>query len=73
MVARFDALRLFIFVLNLWTLQPHFTWRLTARTLQRLFEAVSQYVRTLPGLDQGWTHCPTLDVVLYQVLRVSER
>jgi len=26
-----------------------------------------QYFRTLPGLDQGWTQCPTLDVVLYQV------
>jgi len=24
-------------------------------------------------LDQGWTQCPTLDVVLYQVLRVSEQ
>ena len=32
-----------------------------------------QYFRTLPGLDQGWTQCPTLDVVLYQVLRVSEQ
>jgi len=21
-----------------------------------------QYFRTLPGLDQGWTQCPTLDV-----------
>jgi len=31
-----------------------------------------QYFRTLPGLDQGWTQCPTLDVVLYQVLRISE-
>jgi len=33
-----------------------------------------QYFRTLPGLiGQGWTRCPTLDVVLYQVLRVSEQ
>jgi len=32
-----------------------------------------QYFRTLPGLDQGWTQCPTLDVELYQVLRVSEQ
>jgi len=33
-----------------------------------------QYFRTLPGLDQGWTQCPTRDVVvLYQVLRVSEQ
>ena len=36
------------------------------------FEGVCmpQYFRTLPG--QGWIHCPTLDVVLYQVLQVSE-
>jgi len=32
-----------------------------------------QYFRTLPGPDQGWTQCPTLDVVLYEVLRVSEQ
>jgi len=40
-----------------------------------LFEGVCmpQYLRTLPGLDQGWTQCSTLDVVLYQVLRVSEQ
>jgi len=31
------------------------------------------YFDTLPGLDQGWTHFSTLDVVLYQVLRVSEQ
>jgi len=39
------------------------------------FEGVCmpQYFRTPPGLDQGWTQCPTLDVVLYQVLRVSEQ
>jgi len=39
------------------------------------FEGVCmpQYFRTLPGLDQGWTQCPALDVVLYQVLRVSEQ
>ena len=39
------------------------------------FEGVCmpQYFRTLPGLVQGWTQCPTLDVVLYQVLRVSEQ
>jgi len=30
MVARFDAVRLFIFVLILWTLQPHFTLWLSA-------------------------------------------
>ena len=29
------------------------------------FEGVCmpQYFRTLPGLDQGWNQCPTLDVV----------
>jgi len=34
MVARFDAVRLFILVvvLILWTLQPHFTFWLSART-----------------------------------------
>jgi len=32
-----------------------------------------QYFRTLQDLNQGWTQCPTLDVVLYQVLRVSEQ
>jgi len=32
-----------------------------------------QYFRTLPGLGQGWTQYPTLDVVLYQVLRADEQ
>ena len=32
-----------------------------------------QYFRTLPGLDEGSTQCPTLTVVLYQVPRVSEQ
>jgi len=32
-----------------------------------------QYFHTLPGLDQGWTQCPTLDVVLNQVLQVCEQ
>jgi len=32
-----------------------------------------QYFRILPGLDQGWTQCPAPDVVLYQVVRVSEQ
>jgi len=27
----------------------------------------------LHGHDQGWTQCPTLDVMLYQVVRVSEQ
>ena len=37
MVACFDAIRLFIFVLILWTLKPHFTLWLSAQTLQCLF------------------------------------
>jgi len=37
MVACFDAVRLFIFFLILWTLQPHFALWLSARTLQCLF------------------------------------
>jgi len=37
MVACFEAVRLFIFVIILWTLQPHFTLWLSARTLQCLF------------------------------------
>jgi len=37
------AVRLFMFVLILWTLQPHFTLRLSARTLQCLFEGVWQW------------------------------
>jgi len=28
---------------------------------------MQQYFRTLHALDQGWTQCPTLDVVVYQV------
>jgi len=33
-----------------------------------------QYFRTLPGLTTaGLKQCSTLDVVLYQVLRVSEQ
>jgi len=37
MVACFDAVRLFIFFLILWTLQPHYTLWLRVRTLQCLF------------------------------------
>jgi len=55
MVARFDAVRLF--VLTLWTLQPHFTLWLSAPTLYSVgsFEGVCmpQHIRDLPGLDQG--------------------
>jgi len=36
-VACFDAVRLFIIFLILWTLQPHFTLWLSTRTLQCLF------------------------------------
>jgi len=25
-----------------------------------------KFFRTLPGHDQGWTQCPTLNVVLYK-------
>ena len=41
--------------------------------LHRLHRLKAGPVRTLPGLDQGWTQCPTLNVVLYQVLPVSEQ
>ena len=37
MVACFEAVRLFIFFFILWTLKPHFTSWLSARTLQCLF------------------------------------
>jgi len=75
MVARFDAVRLFIFFLIFWTLQLHFTLQLSARRVQCLYEGVCipQYFRTLPGLDQGWIQCPALDVVPSQVLRISEQ
>ena len=41
------AVRLFTFVHILWTLQPHFTLRLSARTLQCLFESVWQWCSRL--------------------------
>jgi len=34
---------------------------------------MTQYFRTLSGLEQAWTPCPNLDVVLYEVLLVSEQ
>jgi len=37
MVAYFDVVRLFIFFLVLWTVQPHFTLWLSAWTLQCMF------------------------------------
>jgi len=53
MVACFDAVRLFIFFLILWTLQPHFTLWLSARTVfVHLRVCMSQCILTLPGLDQ---------------------
>jgi len=57
--------RLFIFLL-LWALHLHFTLEMSARTLQCLFEGVCmpQYFCTLLGLDQGWTKCLTLNVVV---------
>jgi len=68
MVVRFDTIRLLIFIFILSTLQLHFTLWLSAWTLH-CFEGVCmpQYFHTSPGLDQGWTKCPTLDVVLYRV------
>jgi len=38
MVACFDAVRLFILVPILWTVQSHFTLWLSARTFQCLFD-----------------------------------
>jgi len=75
LVARFDAVRLFIFVLIVWTLQLHFTLWLSVRKLQCKIEdaRMPQRIRTSLGLGQGWTQCPTLDAVLYQVLQVSEQ
>jgi len=42
--------------------------------LQCLFEDVCmpQHIHTLPDLDYGWTQCPTLDIVYYQMLWVSK-
>jgi len=50
-----DAVRLFVFVPILWTLQWHFTLWLSARTLQCVFDwwqVMSKCIRILPGLDQ---------------------
>jgi len=56
MVTRFDAVRLFIFVLILWTLQLHFTLRLSARTLLFVWGRVhatifSYFIWPCPGLN----------------------
>jgi len=34
---------------------------------------MTKHIRTLPGLEQFRTQRPTLEVVLHQVLRVSEK
>jgi len=79
MVARFDAVSLFIFVLIPWTLQPHFTVRQSARTdVNRILHCDRVLGRNSVCLRACACHrvgllCPTLDVVLYQVLRVSEQ
>jgi len=76
MVSRFDAVRLFIpvFALILWTLQPHFTLRLSARMLQCSFEGVrrSQRICTSPVLSQVGLYFLSM-LLSYQVLRVSEQ
>jgi len=30
-----------------------------------------QHIHTVHDLDLGWTQCPTLDVVLYQMYELS--
>jgi len=80
MAARFDAVRLFIFVLIL-LIQPHFTLRLKGRPFHCWFEGVctvqvtthSFFTWHWPGLDSFLNmrfSCSTLDGVLYQLLRV---
>jgi len=80
--ACFDAVRVFISILILWTLQSQFTLWLKARMFQCRFEDACrpQRTHTSPGIGQGWTLflnmqflCPSLDVVFYQVLGVSEQ
>jgi len=54
MIACFDAIRLLIFFLNRWKLQPRFTLWLSARTLQCMFvwgcECHNAFVLYLAGL-----------------------
>jgi len=55
MVMCYDAVKLFVFVPILWTLQSHFTLWMSARTLQCLFGwwcVMPQPIRILPGIDQ---------------------
>jgi len=51
MAAPFDEVRLFIFILILWTLQSHFALWLNAQALQCLFawgHVMPQHIHTLP-------------------------
>jgi len=70
MVVRFDAVRLFILVLIQWTLQPHFTLRLSARTLVFVWgRAMSQGLLSYctwswPGLDSvSYSGCSVVSSV----------
>ena len=72
MVARFDAVRLFIFALIPWTLQPHFALWLSVRTLPlRTCAGHKAFVLHLTLARVGLIiltmrfSCPTLDGVLY--------
>jgi len=50
MVVHFDAVRLFIFVLILWTVTSHFLLWISTRTLQCLLRRIMpQRICTLPG------------------------
>jgi len=62
MVRRFDAVKLFIFILILWTLQPHFTLRLSSQTLVRVCACQNTFAFYLDVV-----------LVLYQMLHVSEQ
>jgi len=82
MVARFDAVRFFllVFVLILWTLQPHFTLWLSAQLLRlRACARHNAFVlhRSLAGVGLHFLNmlfsCPSLNLVFYQVLRVSQQ
>jgi len=60
--------RLFIFVLVVWTLQPHFTLWLSARTLQCFFVCGCVHATILPYFTWPW---PGLDSVSYSVCSVA--
>jgi len=64
----------------LWTLQPYFSLWLGARMLPLSAMHATTHSYFTCGLGQGWTLiittwflCPTLDLVLWQVFRVSEQ